>query len=198
MLDSLETSLLSLQLEQARQTDPWELISTPTLLDKPVAPRKKRIVALGLLGGLVLGCGAALIRDRRSGLVFSEDELCTSLPGPLLERLSLQQGKNWAMACELLAQGPLEQAQSVALVPVGDPDSSGLRSLTTTLQSALSGRSLLVNGDLVKTRGCDTQVLVVQPGHCSRSQLAQLQQSLALQGTPVAGWLLLDPSAEAI
>ena len=74
-LAELESQLQTLQLEQARQTDPWELISTPTLLENPVAPRKKRIVALGLLGGLVLGCGAALIHDRRSGLVFSEDEL---------------------------------------------------------------------------------------------------------------------------
>ena len=196
-LAELETQLQTLKLEQARQTDPWELISTPTLLDKPVAPRKKRIVALGLLGGLVLGCGAALIRDRRSGLVFSEDELRTSLPGPLLERLSLQQSKGLPMACELLAQGPLQQAQSVALIPVGDPDSRGLQTLTSALQSALSGRSLLVSSDLVKTRGCDTQLLVVQPGSCSRTQLAQLQQSLALQGTPVAGWLLFD-STEAL
>ena len=49
-LAELETQLQTLQLEQARQTDPWELISTPTLLDKPVAPRKKRIVLLGLFG----------------------------------------------------------------------------------------------------------------------------------------------------
>ena len=184
ILAELETQLQALRLEQARQTDPWELISTPTLLDKPVAPRKKRIVGFGLLGGLVLGCGAAMIRDRLSGLVFSEDELRTSLPGPLLERLFLQQSKNWAMACELLVQGPLQQAQSVALIPVGDPDRHGLQVLTTSLQSALSGRSLLISSDLVKTRGCDSQLLVAQPGNCSRNQLAQLQQSLALQGAP--------------
>ena len=197
-LAELETQLQTLQLEQARQTDPWELISTPTLLDNPVAPHKKRIVALGLLGGLVLGCGGALIRDRRSGLVFSEDELRRSLPGPLLERLSLQQTKSWPMACELLAHGPLNQAQDIALIPVGQPDSSGLQALTTALQSALSGRSLLVSSDLVQTRSCNTQVLVVQSGSCRRKQLAQLQQTLALQGTPVAGWLLLDPRAEVM
>jgi len=197
-LTKLESERQILALEQARKEDPWELISTPTLLDKPVAPRKKRIVALGLLGGLVLGSGAALIRDRRSGLVFSEDELRTTLSGPLLERLSLQQSKSWQIACELLAHGPLQQAQSVALIPVGHPDSSALQTLTTALQSALSGRSLVVSNDLVKTRSCDTQLLVAQPGSCSRSQLAQLQQSLALQGTPVTGWLLLDPTAEAV
>ena len=54
------------------------------------------------------------------------------------------------------------------------------------MQSALTKRSLLVTNDLVKTRCCDTQVLVVQPGNCTRNQLDQLQQTLSLQGTPVA------------
>ena len=39
-LAELENQLQTLQLEQARQTDPWELISTPTLLDTPVARAK--------------------------------------------------------------------------------------------------------------------------------------------------------------
>ena len=30
-----------LRLEKARQTDPWELISTPTLLDRPCRSSKK-------------------------------------------------------------------------------------------------------------------------------------------------------------
>ena len=31
------------------------------------------------------------------------------------------------MICELLAQGPLNQAQTVALIPVGQPDRNGLQ-----------------------------------------------------------------------
>ena len=197
-LAELETQLQALRLEQARQTNPWELISTPTMLDNPVAPRKKNVISVGLLGGLVLGCSVALLRDRRSGLVFSENKLRSALRAPLLERLLFQQSKSWQIACELLAQGPLKEAQSIALIPVGDPDSRGLQALTTALQSALTKRSLLVTNDLVKTRCCDTQVLVVQPGNCTRNQLDQLQQTLSLQGTPVAGWLLLDPTSEAV
>jgi len=196
-LAELENQLQTLQLEQARQTDPWELISTPTLLDTPVAPRKKRMVALGLLGGLVLGCGAALISDRRSGLVFSEDELNAALPGLMLERLSLQAQEEWMQAAELLANGPLQGANTIALIPVGSPDTQGQQTLNNNLQSALGQRSLVISNDLVQTLSCDTQVLLVQPGHVRRSQLTQLKQSLALQGTPVAGWLLLDSSETA-
>ena len=197
-LNSLEGSLLSLQLEQARQTDPWELISTPTLIDKPVGPWKLRIVAFGLLSGLVLGCGAALINERRIGLVHSEEELKHSFTCNLLERLELKHTNTWTTACELLAKGPLSEAQTIALVPVGQPDSNALNVLTKALQIALGDRSLLVSSDFVQTRGCDIQVLLAQPGCCSRKQLGQVQQSLALQGTPVAGWLLLDSMGEVV
>ena len=136
-LAELETQLQALRLEQARQTNPWELISTPTMLDNPVAPRKKNVISVGLLGGLVLGCSVALLRDRRSGLVFSENKLRSALRAPLLERLLFQQSKSWQIACELLAQGPLKEAQSIALIPVGDPDSRGLQALTTACNQHL-------------------------------------------------------------
>ena len=44
-LTAMESELLSLQIQKAQERPPWELISTPTVLDKPVAPRKKRMVA---------------------------------------------------------------------------------------------------------------------------------------------------------
>ena len=82
-LVTLQNQLKQFELEQARAASPWELISTPTLLDKPVSPRKGRTLALGLVAGVLLGSGGALIKDRSSGRVFSVDELTRDLPGPL-------------------------------------------------------------------------------------------------------------------
>ena len=84
------------------------------------------------------------------------------------------------------------KAQKIALVPVGEPNSNYLDKVTQTLRSSLKERALVVSNDLMKTRTCDTQLLIVQPGKCNRKGLAQIQQSLALQGTNVEGWLLLD------
>jgi hypothetical protein len=197
-LAELENQLQALQLEQARQTEPWELISTPTLLDTPVAPRKMRMVALGLLAGLVLGSGTALVVDRRTGLVFGEDELKSAVPAPLLERLSLHSYLEWASALQLMAQGPLKNAQSIGLIPVGQPDSSATQQFQNQLNEVVGNRSIELSQDLVKTKNCDTQVLLIQPGCVSRKQIAQLNQSLALQGTPIAGWVLLDPNLISI
>ena len=95
------------------------MISTHTLLDKPVAPSKGWIMALGLLASQVLGSRAVLVEDRRTDLVFRTD--------------------------------------------------------------------------LRQTSACATQLLLTAPGVATRTQLSQLSQKLALQGTPLAGWVLLDP-----
>ncbi|QNI84109.1 capsular exopolysaccharide family domain protein [Synechococcus sp. PROS-7-1] len=195
----LETQLQTLQLEKARQTDPWELISTPTLLDRPVAPRKKRIVALGLLAGLVLGSGAALVVDRRTGLVFSIEELQGLLPCPLLKHLPALAPAAWSDAADLLAAGPLAAAAGtgpIALIPVGALPSDQLQAFSAELRRALAGRELLVSTDLRQTSTCVTQLLLTAPGVATRTQLSQLGQKLALQGTPMAGWVLLDPALE--
>lgn len=196
-LSAMESELLSLQIQKSQKRQPWELISTPTLLDTPVAPRKKRIVALGLLGGLVLGCGAGLVRDRRSGLVFSDDELKSLIPNPLLERLPAGDPSQWSTTAQLLASGPLAQSASVALLPIGDLEPNHITALNLALRNALGDRPLVVTNDLLESRDCSTQVLVTAPGAAQRQQLQQLREQLALQGSPVEGWLLIDPALEA-
>ena len=192
-LAELETQLQTLQLEQARQTDPWELISTPPCLTRRPAQSASSPSACLVVGARLWGR-----LDLRSpgSLVYSEDELRTSLPGPLLERLSLQQSSAgpWPVSCWLKDHS---QAQSVALIPVGQPDSRALQTLTTALQAALSVRSLVVSSDLVRsqlrhpTTGGSTWQLQPQP-------VGPTPTKLGVAGTPVAGWLLLDPTKEAV
>jgi uncharacterized protein involved in exopolysaccharide biosynthesis len=189
-LMELENQLQISQLEQAKQAEPWELISTPTLLDQPVAPRKGRVLALGLLAGLVAGCGAALVMDRRSGLVFSCDELQAALPYPLLAQLP-SEGEAWPTTLQLLADGPLAGATSVALIPVGALGQSALAVEANLRHLLPASTSLHICNDLHQAAHCQMRLLLASPGAASRSQLQQLQQNLQLQARPVAGIVLM-------
>ena len=192
-LNKLEDERRMLALEQARKPDPWQLISTPTLLDKPVSPSKGRNLALGLLAGLLLGSGAALVAERRSGRVFATDELQAALPGPMLARLDPAAPESWAATMALLASGPLAGSSTVALIPVasqGEPELA--EALQRALQQAIPGAQVLCTSDLVAAGTCQAQLLVARPGAITRPQLDALRQQLQLQGRPSLGWLLLQ------
>ncbi|MCP9807137.1 hypothetical protein KBY71_11490 [Cyanobium sp. T1B-Tous] len=192
-LTRLESERQVLALEQARKQEPWELISTPTLLDRPVSPSKGRNLALGLLAGLVLGSGAALVAERRSGRVFATDELQAALPGPLLARLDPAAPESWAPTLALLASGPLAGASTVALIPVAGPGEPELaEALQRALQQLTPGAQVLGTSDLVAAGACQAQLLVARPGASTRPQLDALRQQLQLQGKPALGWLLLQ------
>ena len=64
--EELRQAKASLALEKARNADPWELITTPTLLDLPVSPKKSRVLVFGLLSGTIFGIGASLIIDKKT------------------------------------------------------------------------------------------------------------------------------------
>ena len=189
-LIELENQLQLAQLEQAKQSNPWELISSPTLLDRPVAPKKGRNLALGLLAGLVLGSGAALVAERRTGRIHGSDELASLLPGPLLAVLEADQPAAWSQPLQLLSSGPLAGASTLALVSIGLA-ADVAEPIAQALQAA-SGRPVLCSSDLVATRSCDAQVLLTSPGAAERDQLQRLRRDLELQGSPVVGWLLLS------
>ena len=54
----------------------------------------------------------------------------------------------------------------------------------------MSSRELIVSTDLRKMQ--TTQLLIASQGVATRTQLSELRQKLALQGTPIAGWILID------
>ena len=76
----------------------WVVVQEPTEIDAPNILR--RSLALGLLNGLVVGAGSALIADRRSNRVYSREELLRRLNYPLC--LSLPAGPWTASTVEVL------------------------------------------------------------------------------------------------
>jgi succinoglycan biosynthesis transport protein ExoP len=185
-LDSLESTLLTLQLEQARATSPWDLISTPTLLEEPVSPRPARNLALGLLVGLVLGSGGALVADRRSGKVFSLEELQGLLQAPLLAALPPNPSE-WGTTLQLIADGPLELTNSLALIPVGNSHGH-CETIAQKLRPYLDhSTAITITIDWHQARNCQIQWLVATAGSSTRRDLQSLQQQLKLHTKPVDG-----------
>ena len=168
-----------------------ELISTPTLQDALISPRPARNLALGLLAGLGFGSFAALIADRRIGLIFSIKELQQELPGPLLAELQSPADAT----LQLVARGPLADASTVGLITLGiKPEAPLLLALQEHLQQLMPQAAVLPCVDAVAASTCSHCLLVTQLGAASRTELKRLRQQLQLHPQPLAGWLLLGTS----
>ncbi|TVQ06503.1 MAG: polysaccharide biosynthesis tyrosine autokinase [Leptolyngbya sp. DLM2.Bin27] len=81
-LDQLLTSRQDMRLQMARQTAPWELISPLDESSITEMTNLPRNLLLSTVVGLLLGGGAALLRDRADTAFHSADELvkATQLP----------------------------------------------------------------------------------------------------------------------
>jgi capsular exopolysaccharide synthesis family protein len=100
-----------LQLKVAQQVVPWQLIAPPEVGDDVVSPKPSRNLALGVIGGLLLGLGAAFLAERLDPVHHSADELKEDTKLPLLGAIPWQKDL-----------GKIEKVITVALpqLAVGD------------------------------------------------------------------------------
>ncbi|MEG3438753.1 polysaccharide biosynthesis tyrosine autokinase [Pannus brasiliensis CCIBt3594] len=79
-----------LQLKVAQQVVPWKIIAPPEVLDRPVSPKTTRDLALGIVGGLVLGLGAAFLAERLDPVYHSIEEIKEDTKLPILGSIPWQ------------------------------------------------------------------------------------------------------------
>ncbi len=78
-LSSLNDNLENLKLMKARQADPWEMISKPTIENAKVSPNRKFIVSSSFLLSFVFSSLLILLKEKKSGIIYSLDDLKRTL-----------------------------------------------------------------------------------------------------------------------
>lgn len=190
ILDSLESTLLSLQLEKAKSTKPWELISQPTLLATPVSPSLTRNLAMGLLVGLFAGTGSALVVDRSTGRIYSKEEILKEIPVSWLTDLPVKKSPAWNDRLKLLVSHGLK-GSTVALLPLGDLNRQEIDDLCDGLRK-IGITSAEICRTPLETEHFDQLLLLASSGSLNRKLLRTLQQDLNLLKKPTFGLIWLE------
>ncbi len=195
-LATLEVQLQAARLEKARQSEPWQLISTPTVLDSPVAPIKKNLVSLGLFAGLILGSGAALVIDRRTGLLWSIEELQSLFPYTLLAEITSENEELLRTPLTLLSQSILYDKSSIALLVVNHNQFNLATGISQFLNMQLEREVVYVAEHPLASSSAEAQIVLAELGKVRGDQVQKLHQQLQLQGKPVLGMIVLNPQKE--
>lgn len=187
ILNSMEAALLSLQLEKARGSTPWQLISTPTLLEWPIEPRPYRNLAIGIASGIILGCASGVIAEKRSGKVFNKEQLEELLQSQPLLELRSDQSNTWNDGLQLLGLNNTQDG-NIAILPLGEVERSQMNRARDILKQTSKNNVEIFQSTLEATR-FDKLLLMAAPGSIAKPQLNRLIQELDLQRAPIIGWI---------
>ena len=192
-LNKLENEYRVLLLNQARSTDPWELITTPTILPNPVAPEKKKIVLLGILSGLFFGCAASLISEKRTGIIHSIDEFGSLTKWPLLTELYLNEKQSINESLELLNTGTFSNFDgSIGFIIIGEIDEPELELFNLSIKKVLKDREFVITKELLKVIEYSNFVIVTSLGMTQKEEFIKISKKLQLQRKSVLGLIVLN------
>lgn len=82
-----ENEITNTRLEIARQQDPWELISEPTLADNRISPKRTKSVLIAFVLSLIGGFFLARIKEKSQGVLYEFRDLESQVQAKYLETL---------------------------------------------------------------------------------------------------------------
>ncbi len=92
LLSKIEKQFINLQLEKAKKTNSWELISNPKVNENRFSPKRKKLTIYFFITGLFLSTIYTLFNSLRKGLIYSLEEFDNLLNYEYLGNLEINDG----------------------------------------------------------------------------------------------------------
>ena len=193
IVNKLENNKQILLLQLAEKNNPWELISTPTLNDNPISPRKKQIVLLGFLSGLTLGVIAVLCTESFSGLIYNIKELKSLIKCKFLKDININNEADVEDSLSLIGKKINQKSniKELGLVFLTDLTKENIENFKKILINSVDNINIIDSDNPNLLSNCDSIILIIQKGIVSRSQIAEYEQKFKLLNLNMLGWVFL-------
>ena len=192
-LQNLEQQKQILSLEQAKSSKPWELITEPTLFDKPIGLAKRLILLNGLLIGLVLSALTIYLKDRIKDYVYSYKELTKDINIGFKLNIQTQKQEKFKETIKILSLklSQKEKINNLGLFIVGDIPKEYINKIVENLNLENQFK-IVIAKDLLELQKLNTNLILLSPGAITRTELKNLKQNINVQGISFLGALIID------
>ena len=192
-LQNLEQQKQILSLEQAKSSKSWELITEPTLFDKPIGLANRLILLNGLLIGLVLSALTIYLKDRIKDYVYSYKELTKDINIGFKLNIQTQKQEKFKETIKILSLklSQKEKINNLGLFIVGDIPKEYINKIVENLNLENQFK-IVIAKDLLEIQKLNTNLIVLSPGAITRTELKNLKQNINVQGISFLGALIID------
>lgn len=191
-LTELESQLNNLKLNKAQTIEPWELISNPVLLPSPIAPRKLRIAAIGLITGLLASIISAFYFDNRKNLLFGIDDLKQYLPFKYLISYLPIEKEVFAESLKLIYFSLKdEELKSIGLIDLTDTDNQNKSEFIKLFKKVFQKSDINISQNISKLLD-SSKIIILVKSNTDKDLAKRLIDSIEISKLSILGWIYID------
>ena len=191
LLSTLENQFISLKLQMAQQTDPWELISDATIIDDPISPKIKESLIFGFLASLSFSILIAFVVDRLTGFIYSKDNFKNNLTFPNLLTLPFSKNPIWGGSIDLLLNS-ISSKKGLNLCVLSSNEAIEEIIFCDYVKNRLKNLEVIVTQNVSELNQGYNTVLICSSGIIKREKLSTINQQLNFLKQIPIGWIYLD------
>ena len=197
-LIQMENQLRLNSLVSSQYSDPWELITKPTVLKDPVSPpSKSRLALLSLIGGGFLSLIASSYKEYKSGIIYENEQLESAIGLSIIDNLKIKKLNDISEENNFLKElVKISKDKSISFLPIGDIKSSEKNEISKYLKENLNLVNkfcFLKNKEELSVLGkSDINFIVTAIGKVKFEEILSLKNRLNLLNVKLSGIILLE------
>ncbi len=194
ILTALEGIAQQISIEKSKYLEPWRIIASPTVSKNSVYPNKKFIAISGMLFSLIIGTLLSIIRELKSGILYSRYDITKNLPLKLIKELDindLDSITNLSRNLESMSKLSPNQEGKINLITIGSIESETVNKLLESLNSVVK-KDLFMNSNLTDNVQSEFNFLLFQKSKITKTQLSNVLEDININNTKIEGFILLS------
>ena len=191
-LIDLESQLALLNLEKAKEKEPYKLITVPTLLDQKIAPVRSRILIINSLFLLFFASTYIYIQERIKNYVYSTNEFESLIPYNLIEKIPTNIADNWNDYLEPISRLFFKDNLKTEIIQLGDIDNQLLDLFLSKIKKINPDKEIKILNNISKINKENDQLLLIQTGKTKRDDIENFKRRINYGGFSILGWVLFE------
>ena len=192
--DDLESQFIILKLDEAKEKNPWKLITNPTLLKRKVEPRRSLIVFRWFFSSIAIGLLISYLRERLNDKIYSDFEFENIIPYNLIDILEADSQNEWRESLKLFAKSKLinKKSEKIGIIVLGEDTNLLTKVFYEYIIQEFQDKTFYIINDLNNIKETDTQILLFFTNSITKDQLNQFLRRLKIIETSITGWFLIE------
>lgn len=192
LLLNIENQLAILKLDLARKEDLWELISIPTVLNQPVAPKlfKSLLFSSGI--GFILSCIYVLVIYKKEDYISNTNILKQLIPYTFLKTFENEEKEKWKNSIELIKDKIYRtNVKGNIAIYIDVKISKNIQYIVKLFQESFVDEKIIVSEYSRDLIDCENVILVFELAYIKNKNLVNTLEEIKLIDSKIFGWILI-------